>query len=117
MKSVITLAACMALTVAAHAAPESVAKPAPKEGDPATMKNPAVVIETSMGTITAELWPQHAPETVRNFLMYTDDSYYDDLIFHRVIDGVKINPAMLNDLFALHTDSFDLRVPKIFKLI
>ena len=61
------------------------------------MKNPAVVIETSMGTITAELWPQHAPETVRNFLMYTDDSYYDDLIFHRVIDGFMLQCGGFNE--------------------
>jgi len=51
---------------------------------------PIVVIETSMGTITAELWPDKSPGTVLNFLKYLEDKYYDGLIFHRVIDGFMI---------------------------
>ena len=51
---------------------------------------PVVVIETSLGTIKAELWPDKAPKTVENFLKYTDDKYYDGLIFHRVISGFMI---------------------------
>ncbi len=51
---------------------------------------PKVVIETSMGPMTAELWPDKAPETVANFLSYVDDGYYDDLIFHRVIENFMI---------------------------
>jgi len=51
---------------------------------------PMVIIETSMGQIKAELWPDEAPETVANFLKYVDDGFYDGLIFHRVIDGFMI---------------------------
>ena len=52
--------------------------------------NPTVVIETSEGTITAELWADRAPKTVENFLAYADKNFYDDTIFHRVIDGFMI---------------------------
>ncbi|HOF17842.1 MAG TPA: peptidylprolyl isomerase [Phycisphaerae bacterium] len=52
--------------------------------------NPVVTMETSMGTITAELWPDKAPKTVENFLTYVDEKFYDGLIFHRVIDGFMI---------------------------
>jgi len=47
--------------------------------------NPVVVMETSMGTIKVELFEQKAPITVKNFLAYTDDKFYDGLIFHRVM--------------------------------
>ncbi len=52
--------------------------------------NQLVLIETSMGTIRAELWADKAPQTVENFLSYTDKGFYDGLIFHRVIDGFMI---------------------------
>ncbi|HAU36600.1 MAG TPA: hypothetical protein DCX07_02645, partial [Phycisphaerales bacterium] len=52
--------------------------------------NPVITMETSMGTITAELWPDKAPKTVENFLAYVDEKFYDGLIFHRVIDGFMI---------------------------
>jgi len=47
--------------------------------------NPVVVMETSMGTIKIELLPEKAPITVKNFLGYADDKFYDGTIFHRVI--------------------------------
>ena len=53
-------------------------------------KNPVVVIETSMGTIKAELWADKAPVTAANVLAYVDKKFYDGLIFHRVIDGFMI---------------------------
>ena len=52
--------------------------------------NPVIVIETSLGTIKAELWPDKARETVENFLHYTDDHFYDGLIFHRVMKRFMI---------------------------
>jgi cyclophilin family peptidyl-prolyl cis-trans isomerase len=48
-------------------------------------KNPVVVIETSMGAIKVELFEKDAPVTVKNFLGYVDDKYYDGTLFHRVI--------------------------------
>jgi cyclophilin family peptidyl-prolyl cis-trans isomerase len=53
-------------------------------------KNPVVVIDTSMGTIKAELYADKAPITVKNFLGYVDDKFYDGLTFHRVIPDFMI---------------------------
>lgn len=47
--------------------------------------NPIVVMETSMGTIKIELNADKAPITVKNFLSYVDDKFYDGTIFHRVM--------------------------------
>jgi cyclophilin family peptidyl-prolyl cis-trans isomerase len=53
-------------------------------------KNPMVVIETSAGTIKVELFADKAPVTVKNFLGYVDDKFYDGTIFHRVIPNFMI---------------------------
>ena len=53
-------------------------------------KNPVVVMDTSMGKITVELFADKAPVTVENFLKYTDDKHYDGTIFHRVIEDFMI---------------------------
>lgn len=47
--------------------------------------NPVVILETSLGDITLELYPDRAPATVKNFLAYVDSGFYEDTIFHRVI--------------------------------
>jgi cyclophilin family peptidyl-prolyl cis-trans isomerase len=53
-------------------------------------KNPVVVMETSAGTIKVELLADKAPVTVKNFLSYVDDKFYDGTIFHRVIPNFMI---------------------------
>jgi cyclophilin family peptidyl-prolyl cis-trans isomerase len=53
-------------------------------------KNPKVLMKTSMGDITLELFKDKAPVTVKNFLGYVDDKFYDGTIFHRVIKGFMI---------------------------
>ena len=52
--------------------------------------NPKVVLDTSKGKIVLELYPDNAPETVKNFLSYIDAKYYDGTIFHRVIPNFMI---------------------------
>lgn len=55
------------------------------------MKHPIVTIEMEQGgVITAELFPETAPESVRNFISLIQKGYYDGLIFHRVIAGFMI---------------------------
>jgi len=49
-----------------------------------------VVIETNKGNISLELDPNEAPITVANFMAYVDDGFYDNTVFHRVIDGFMI---------------------------
>jgi cyclophilin family peptidyl-prolyl cis-trans isomerase len=64
---------------------------APVAGRVASAKgNPMVLISTSLGDIKVELYPDKAPETVKNFLQYVDAGYYDNTIFHRVIPGFMI---------------------------
>jgi peptidyl-prolyl cis-trans isomerase B (cyclophilin B) len=53
-------------------------------------KNPKVLISTSMGDIELELFQDKAPVTVKNFLSYVDDKFYDGVIFHRVISNFMI---------------------------
>jgi cyclophilin family peptidyl-prolyl cis-trans isomerase len=49
-----------------------------------------IVIETSRGTIRAELWADKAPVTVENFLTYVDEGFFDGTVFHRVMPGFMI---------------------------
>jgi peptidyl-prolyl cis-trans isomerase B (cyclophilin B) len=52
--------------------------------------NNIVVMETSLGAIKIELFEDKAPITVKNFLGYVDDGFYDGTIFHRVIANFMI---------------------------
>ncbi len=49
-----------------------------------------VKMHTSMGVISLELFADKAPDTVKNFVEYAKDGFYDGTIFHRVIDGFMI---------------------------
>jgi cyclophilin family peptidyl-prolyl cis-trans isomerase len=49
-----------------------------------------VVIKTTKGDMTIELYPNKAPKTVENFLSYVEDDFYEGTIFHRVIKGFMI---------------------------
>jgi cyclophilin family peptidyl-prolyl cis-trans isomerase len=61
-----------------------------------TAANPSVVVKTSLGSFTIELYPDKAPETVKNFLQYVDDGFYAGTIFHRVIDGFMVQGGGLD---------------------
>jgi cyclophilin family peptidyl-prolyl cis-trans isomerase len=52
--------------------------------------NPTVRIETSMGNIVLELDAVNAPISTANFIAYANDGFYEDTIFHRVIDGFMV---------------------------
>jgi len=47
-------------------------------------------IDTSAGTMTAELFAEEAPNTVNNFVFLAREGFYDGVIFHRVIPGFMI---------------------------
>jgi cyclophilin family peptidyl-prolyl cis-trans isomerase len=54
------------------------------------MANPTASIETNHGTITVELFEDAAPKTAGNFIELAEKGFYDDVVFHRVIDGFMI---------------------------
>ncbi len=61
---------------------------------PAMQIDPAgtyrAVIETDRGDIALDLFPQHAPKTVNNFVTLAKDGFYDGLTFHRVIPNFMV---------------------------
>jgi cyclophilin family peptidyl-prolyl cis-trans isomerase len=68
--------------------PKQYASAPPLTIDPA--KSYTATIETTAGTIVAELFPGDAPATVNNFVFLSRDGFYDGVIFHRVISGFMI---------------------------
>ena len=56
----------------------------------AAAASPTVEIQTSMGKVVIELDSEKAPVTVKNFLQYAKDGFYNGTIFHRVMDGFMI---------------------------
>jgi cyclophilin family peptidyl-prolyl cis-trans isomerase len=65
----------------------------------ANKTNPKVIMKTSMGDITIELYPDKAPITVKNFFSYVDEKFFDGTIFHRVMKGFMIQGGGLTPDF------------------
>lgn len=80
-KLLAAVALCLIASVSGFAA-EAPAK------NPAT--NPILLMETSLGTIKIELFQKDAPISVKNFLDYASNGFYNGTIFHRVINGFMI---------------------------
>jgi peptidyl-prolyl cis-trans isomerase B (cyclophilin B) len=53
-------------------------------------KNPQVILETTLGDVKLELFPDKAPVTVANFLTYVREGFYDGTIFHRIISNAIV---------------------------
>ncbi len=87
--AVLLTAAASLLGASATAQEVVVEKPAP----------PVVKLQTNVGVIAVELWPDKAPRTVNNFLKYVRTGFYNDTIFHRVVSGSVIQGgALTSDL-------------------
>lgn len=63
---------------------------------PGLAANPHVLLETNMGNIELELYPEKAPKSVANFLAYVDAGHYEGTIFHRVIKNFMIQGGGFN---------------------
>ncbi len=63
---------------------------ASEDVDPSEVTGPVVVLTTSKGVVRIELFPQHSPKTVENFMAYVDAKFYDDTVFHRVIENFVV---------------------------
>jgi len=55
-----------------------------------TDKNYKISMKTTKGEIVLELYPEHAPKTVNNFVFLSNQGYYDGISFHRVISDFMI---------------------------
>ena len=66
--------------------------PAPPADAPLepTPGNNVVVISTSLGDVTVELFNDKAPVSVANFLSYANEGFYSGTIFHRVVAGFAV---------------------------
>ncbi|HTC27827.1 peptidylprolyl isomerase [Dyella sp.] len=69
------------------------ATPAANAATPAAA-NPMVVLHTSQGDITLELFADKAPKSVSNFLRYVHEGFYAGTVFHRVIPGYLIQGGL-----------------------
>jgi len=67
--------------------------------NPIVKRNPIVQVKTTKGEFYIELFPDIAPSTVENFLMYVADEYYTGTLIHRVIDGFIIQMGGYDENF------------------
>lgn len=66
-------------------------EPVPDENRTPPKNLPVATIEVEgFGTIEAELYPHIAPNTVNNFISLANSGFYDNLTFHRIIEGFMI---------------------------
>jgi len=72
-------------------------------------QNPQVILETSMGNITIELFKEKAPITVKNFLGYVKEGFYDGLIFHRVIKDFMVQGGGMSEALEQKKPKFAIK--------
>ena len=82
-----TLLLVLPLTLTAQTA-----KPAPPAAT--ATPPPQVLLRTSQGDITLELYPDKAPKSVANFLQYVRDGFYDGTLLHRAIPGYLVQGGL-----------------------
>jgi peptidyl-prolyl cis-trans isomerase A (cyclophilin A) len=88
----ILIALALIALPAALQAQDAPAPPASAPTKPAP--RPQVLLHTSMGDITLQLYPDKSPKSVANFLEYVRDGFYDGTVFHRVINGYLIQGGL-----------------------
>ncbi|MBC7657886.1 MAG: peptidylprolyl isomerase [Frankiaceae bacterium] len=88
--TMLVLGSVFALPAIAQTESTAVALPNATPDQPAAVAGPRVLLETSMGRIVVELYPEKAPRTVANFLSYVRDGHYNGTIFHRVIADLLV---------------------------
>jgi len=72
-------------------------------------QNPQVLLETSKGAVKIELFKEKAPITVKNFLGYVKEGFYDGLVFHRVIKEFMIQGGGLDENLAQKKPKFAIK--------
>lgn len=61
--------------------------------------DPKVLMKTNRGNVTFELYPEDAPKTVKNFLRYVEDDFYNNTLFHRVISNFMVQGGGFDTAF------------------
>lgn len=89
MKPLLTLLFSGLLSTFSFAQEKEEIKEAPKPAEP-KVEEVTVIMSTSEGDIHIELDSARSPLTVKNFLSYVDDKFYDGTVFHRVIETFMI---------------------------
>ena len=82
-----------ALFLVAPLAVAQTTKPAAAPAAPA-VANPTVIVHTSQGDITMELYADKSPKSVANFLRYVHEGFYAGTVFHRVIAGYLVQGGL-----------------------
>ena len=82
-RTLLGLAAAFAVTAAQAQTPAPAPTPATPPTPPAAKPNPRVKLETALGSIVVELYPDKAPITVANYLKYVDRGLYNGATFYR----------------------------------
>jgi peptidyl-prolyl cis-trans isomerase A (cyclophilin A) len=77
------------LGLAAQSVPPPADTPAPP-----TASGPKVLLHTSLGDVTLELYPDRAPKSVANFLTYVREGFYDGTVWHRAIAGYLVQGGL-----------------------
>jgi peptidyl-prolyl cis-trans isomerase A (cyclophilin A) len=92
---------CTALLILPLTLAAQTVKPVPAA---TTAAAPQVLLHTSQGDITLELYPDKAPKSVANFLQYVRDGFYDGTVLHRAIPGYLLQGGLYTrDLQAKRT--------------
>lgn len=82
-----------ALFLVAPLAVAQTTKPAAAPAAP-VVANPTVIVHTSQGDITLELYADKSPKSVANFLRYVHEGFYAGTVFHRVISGYLVQGGL-----------------------
>lgn len=83
------MSAAVFVLLLAFQTPPAPAAPSQGDAQPAP-GNPVVLVATTAGDITIELFAERAPVSVDNFLKYVEAGFYKGTIFHRVVPGFMI---------------------------
>jgi cyclophilin family peptidyl-prolyl cis-trans isomerase len=84
------LSLVIATALQAPATPAEAAQAPAAAAPRAAPGNPVVVVATTLGDFTVELYRDRAPVSVENFLQYVTDGFYSGTIFHRVVPNFVI---------------------------
>ena len=74
--------------------PFALSAQAVKQTAPSTQPHPQVVLHTTVGDITLELYPDKAPKSVANFLQYVREGFYSGTVMHRAIAGYMVQGGL-----------------------